>query len=685
MVSRRRRRQGIGKIIVSVESRIRKIEKNPSPKRLKTNVVTTEKLGFRAVTTKTVAADAITPNEAAFGTTIVTDTQPTEYLKEGTTWINPDDGVTNIYSENLNDFITVTDANAVEALSIAQGKNKTYVQNDEPTGGSYSEGDLWIDTNDGNKLYVYSGTAWVARQDAAISTAQSTANGKNTVYYSTSEPGSTANTAGDIWWKYGITRSISNKALTSNVATLTTSTAHGLAVGSTVKISSVDATFNGTFTVTSIPTTTTFTYAKTATNVVSSAVSPAGTLLYSDGIITGQWTGAGGTSWTSTTVGNLVIANIDAGKITTGYLDVAGAVKITTSATASSTGGNTARIEINSSGFYAYDGTVATVSITNAGTAVFSGTVNATGGTFTGYVTAGTARFGAAVQTGKNGIYINATNYWYDDGSFKAGTGTSAITYDGSGTLTIGAGSSIGGTTASTLVSNAAEGATALQDGNGVSKNGSDQITSISTSSGIKIGTRVDGTGARVEMNSTGFYAYDGVSGTPTVQILNTGSATFTGEVKAGSFSGGISSTATITGGTFATASNGTRLEISGGNIYTYDGSEQQGVISSTAGALYFYGPGSSLGAGGKMQLYSDTNSTSSLAGLVSLTAGGTGDVTLSTATNLLRVDGATTAVTLDAATPVATFGLRNIRGYTSFDPATNSSGTDGDIVVVYS
>ena len=251
--------------------------------------------------------------------------------------------------------------------------------------------------------------------------------------------------------------------------------------------------------------------------------------------------------------------------------------------------------------------------------------------------------------------------------------------------MTIGAGSSIGGTTASTLVSNAAEGATALQDGNGVSKNGSDQITSISTSSGIKIGTRVDGTGARVEMNSTGFYAYDGVSGTPTVQILNTGSATFTGEVKAGSFSGGISSTATITGGTFATASNGTRLEISGGNIYTYDSSGQQGVISSTAGALYFYGPGSSLGAGGKMQLYSDTNSTSSLAGLVSLTAGGTGDVTLSTATNLLRIDGATTAVTLDAATPVATFGLRNIRGYTSFDPATNSSGTDGDIVVVYS
>ena len=250
--------------------------------------------------------------------------------------------------------------------------------------------------------------------------------------------------------------------------------------------------------------------------------------------------------------------------------------------------------------------------------------------------------------------------------------------------MTIGAGSSIGGTTASTLVSNAAEGATALQDGNGVSKNGSDQITSISTSSGIKIGTRVDGTGARIEMNSTGFYAYNGVSATPTVQILGAdGSAIFTGEVKAGTFSGNITSTATITGGTFKTASSGLRLEISGGNIYTYDGSNQEGVISSNTNALYFYGPGSTLGAGGKMQLYSDNYASS---GLISLTAGGTGDVTMTTATNLLRIDGATTAATLTSSTPVATFGLRNIRGYTSFTPGTSGGiGTDGDIVVVYS
>jgi len=78
-----------------------------------------------------------------------------------------------------------------------------------------------------------------------------------------------------------ITASVTNKALTSNVATLTTSTAHGLAVGMTAEISGVDATFNGSYTITAV-TSTTFSYAKTATNVTSTPVSPAGTVYSND-------------------------------------------------------------------------------------------------------------------------------------------------------------------------------------------------------------------------------------------------------------------------------------------------------------------------------------------------------------------------------------------------------------------
>jgi hypothetical protein len=74
-----------------------------------------------------------------------------------------------------------------------------------------------------------------------------------------------------------ITVSINNKALTSNVATLTTTAVHGLCTGMEIVITGVDATFNGTYRITGVPTTTTFTYAKTATNVASTAVSPVGT------------------------------------------------------------------------------------------------------------------------------------------------------------------------------------------------------------------------------------------------------------------------------------------------------------------------------------------------------------------------------------------------------------------------
>lgn len=69
---------------------------------------------------------------------------------------------------------------------------------------------------------------------------------------------------------------ISNKALTSNVATLTTGSTHSYAVGDVVTVAGVDTTFDGTYVVASVPTTTTFTYAVTASNVTSAAVSPVG-------------------------------------------------------------------------------------------------------------------------------------------------------------------------------------------------------------------------------------------------------------------------------------------------------------------------------------------------------------------------------------------------------------------------
>jgi hypothetical protein len=73
---------------------------------------------------------------------------------------------------------------------------------------------------------------------------------------------------------------ITNKALTLNVATLTTSVTHDIVVGETVIVSGVNSTFNGQYRVTAVGTTT-FSYALTATNVTSAAVSPNGSVIVS--------------------------------------------------------------------------------------------------------------------------------------------------------------------------------------------------------------------------------------------------------------------------------------------------------------------------------------------------------------------------------------------------------------------
>lgn len=73
-----------------------------------------------------------------------------------------------------------------------------------------------------------------------------------------------------------ITASVTNKALTSNVATLT-ATAHTFSVGMEIVVTGVDAVFNGTYAITAV-TTNTFSYAKTNANIASTAVSPAGTV-----------------------------------------------------------------------------------------------------------------------------------------------------------------------------------------------------------------------------------------------------------------------------------------------------------------------------------------------------------------------------------------------------------------------
>ena len=163
MASRRRRRKTIGKVVSDVERRVRVVEKRPGAKRIKRNVVTAEKIQYRSIVAKNVATDSMTPNEVSFGTTTVSATEPTEYLKDGTTWVDPGTGAAKVYDQAAGDFIDLT-AVDLTARASADGKNTIYRQTSQPTGGTYVTGDVWFDSDDNNKIYRYNGSAWVAVQ-----------------------------------------------------------------------------------------------------------------------------------------------------------------------------------------------------------------------------------------------------------------------------------------------------------------------------------------------------------------------------------------------------------------------------------------------------------------------------------------------------------------------------------------
>jgi hypothetical protein len=72
------------------------------------------------------------------------------------------------------------------------------------------------------------------------------------------------------WSSVDLQFDIVNKELTSNVATLTTSSKHSLVPGRNISVQDIDSTFNGTYVITSV-TDTTFSYEKNASNVTSAS------------------------------------------------------------------------------------------------------------------------------------------------------------------------------------------------------------------------------------------------------------------------------------------------------------------------------------------------------------------------------------------------------------------------------
>lgn len=300
-------------------------------------------------------------------------TSPPFTLKIGDLWFDTDDGNKEYYWDGSN-WISVQDG------SIAT-KNRTYYSGTAPTGSDLVTGDIWFDTSTGNKPYRWNGSSWISVQDASIATAlstanaaQTTANGKNKVIYSLSAPSGSGTAVGDIWFRYD-----------------------------------------------------------------------------GSGIIIGQWEWTG-SAWSSKTIGSAVIANLDAGKITAGTISVAISLEAATI-----TGGS---ININSGTFV----------VTNTGAVtITAGSFNINSGTFavsnTGAITSTSGTIG--------GWSIGST-------SISKTVGTKTLTLDsGSAIITIADSSS--GILSGGGINMSAGSNTGTYGANGFSYNGNVAISASSS------------------------------------------------------------------------------------------------------------------------------------------------------------------------------------------------------------
>jgi Chaperone of endosialidase len=232
-------------------------------------------------------------------------------------------------------------------------------------------GDIWFDTSNGNLAYRWDGSNWVSVQDGSIATALTLAG--------------TANT--------NATNAISTANSAYSLATTASATANGK---------------NKVYYSSGAP-------GSTANNV--------GDIWYqygSYGIVSAQYVGAGGTSWTSVTLTNVTVSSITAGAITAGT--------ITTAVGITNPSGN---FTVNGSTGYLTSG------------ANVSGTITATAGSIAGF-TIGSSQLSNSQMT----IYSNGNITSL--GTINAYYISAGISLTSAGTLTVTGNSTLGSTTTTT-------------------------------------------------------------------------------------------------------------------------------------------------------------------------------------------------------------------------------------------
>jgi hypothetical protein len=220
-------------------------------------------------------------------------------INDGDLWFDTDDG-NKLYMRVAGAWVSVQDLAIAAAQTTADGKNKIFRSPTPPTATAI--GDTWFDTDDGNKLYFWNGTAWIDVQDDAISAAQATADSKVKTFYQASAP--TASEVGDIWFDTddGFKQYFWNGTAWTSVQDTAIAAANAAATAAQ-------------------------TTADGKNRVYRQGTAPGGTLAVGDLWFNtaednkpNRWNGS---AWEAYGFGNLAIGNLDAQKITTGFLAAA--------------------------------------------------------------------------------------------------------------------------------------------------------------------------------------------------------------------------------------------------------------------------------------------------------------------------------------------------------------------------
>lgn len=319
--------------------------------------------------------------------------------------------------------VPATTEDVAGVVVLIDGKTKAFYQTTAPTVG-VSEGDIWFDTDDGNKQYYYNGTAWVSVQDTAIAAAQSaataaqtTADGKNKVYRQGTTPTGTFS-VGDLWFNTSsdnaisrwdgssfVLNSLGNNALASISASKITA---GTIDASVITVSNINAGNISTGTLAA---------ARIATGSLDANKLTAGTILASNiatGTITATQIAAG-----TITAANLATGTLSASNITTGTLSAS----VGLTATTGTIGGFTlSSTSLTGSGGF----TLSSTGQIDGGNAnsIFYGFANIGGGAATGerLIVAGNSSFNGTI-TAIGSSFVGQMNY----SGVATGSGTAMV------------------------------------------------------------------------------------------------------------------------------------------------------------------------------------------------------------------------------------------------------------------